>query len=102
MAEIDVDVQELLWDDWNTAHIWERHQLTKEVVEEACYGDAENLKAEESYGGRYLVIAPKPDGQLLAVVLSPKGAGKYYVVSARIASKKERHEYQAWKAGTQL
>lgn len=73
----------------------------KSRIEEACYGDAENLQVEESYGGRYLVIAPKHDGQLMAVVLNPKGAGKYYVVSARVASKKERREYREWKAGTQ-
>jgi hypothetical protein len=29
----DIDIRKLLWDNVNEAHIWERHQLTKDLVE---------------------------------------------------------------------
>ncbi|MFI5272548.1 MAG: hypothetical protein ACHQ4H_05880 [Ktedonobacterales bacterium] len=94
----DLDIHQLVWDDWNRGHIWDRHQLTPEVVEEVCYGDAEKLYAEQTYGGRYLLVGPRRGGKLFAVVLAPKGAGQYYPVSARRASQKERRAYRAWKA----
>ncbi len=55
-----IDIRALIWDDWNEAHIWERHHLTRaEVVEEVCYGDPEHLKLEDTHSGRYRVIGPK-------------------------------------------
>lgn len=98
----DIDIHKLLWDNVNKAHIWERHQLTKDLVEEACYGDPQYIKAAETYNNRYLVIAPLQDNRLLAIVLAPQGEGKHYPVSARIASKKERREYHQWKAEKEL
>lgn len=98
----DIDICELVWDHVNEAHIWERHQLTRELVEDACYGDPQYIKAVETYNNRYLVITPLPNKRLLAVVLAPLGEGKYYPVSARIASKKERSVYQEWKARKEL
>ncbi len=32
----DIDIGELVWDSINEAHIRERHQLTRELVEDAC------------------------------------------------------------------
>ena len=32
-------ISELLWDDWNEAHI-ARHHITPEEVEEICFGEA--------------------------------------------------------------
>lgn len=99
MAEIDI--VELVWDNVNEAHIWERHQLTRAEVEEVCYGNAANLQVANTYGGRYLIVGPKRAGKLHAVVLASKGKGKFYPVSARRASIKERRKYREWKAGTQ-
>jgi len=48
-----------------------------------------------------LVVGPRSDGKLFAVVVAPKGAGMFYPVSARRASTKERQTYQEWKAGKQ-
>jgi uncharacterized DUF497 family protein len=98
----DIDIRELVWDSINEAHIWERHQLTRELVEDACYGDPQYIKAVDTYNNRYLVIAPLPNKRILAVVLAPIGEDKYYPVSARIASKKERSAYQEWKARKEL
>jgi uncharacterized DUF497 family protein len=91
----------LVWDTFNEAHIWDRHQLTRAEVEEVAYGLPENLYARQTYGGRFLVIGPKADRRLLVLILAPKGSGNYYPVSARPADRKERREYWEWKAGTQ-
>ncbi|HLX40513.1 MAG TPA: hypothetical protein VKR42_08270 [Ktedonobacteraceae bacterium] len=99
MAEIDI--VELVWDNVNEAHIWERHQITRAEVEEVCYSNAENLHAENTYGGRYLVVGPKRGNRLYAIVLAPKGRRKFYPVSARRASVKEQRKYREWKEGTQ-
>jgi len=68
-------------------------------VEEVAYGKPHLLKAEESYAGRLLVTGPKADGTLLVLILAPKGPGKFYPVTAYPADKKDRREYEEWKAG---
>ena len=100
MKEISILV--LVWDSFNEAHIWERHQLTRAEVEEVAFGAAENLFIRHTYGERFLVIGPRADGRLLVLILAPKGPDRYYPVSARPVDKKERREYREWKAGTQL
>jgi uncharacterized DUF497 family protein len=96
----DISILGLVWDTFNEAHIWERHQLTRAEVEEVAYGPPENLYACQTYGKRFLVIGPKANRQLMVLILAPKGSGKFYPVSARLADKKERREYREWKAGT--
>ena len=39
----EIRILELVWDDFNEAHTWERHQLTRTQVESICYGDAEQI-----------------------------------------------------------
>jgi uncharacterized DUF497 family protein len=97
----DINILELIWNSFNEAHIWERHQLTRAEVEEVAYGLPENLYVRRTYGSRFLVIGPKADRRLMVLILAPKGEGKFYPVSARPADKKERLEYREWKAGTQ-
>jgi uncharacterized DUF497 family protein len=97
----DLRILGLVWDTFNEAHRWERHQLTRAEVEEFAYGPAKNLYARQTYGGRFLVIGPKAVRRLLVLSLAPKGSGNYYPVSARTADRKERREYREWKAGTQ-
>lgn len=99
MAEIDI--RELVWDAVNRTHMWDRHQITAAEVEEVAYGPAESLMVRTTYGGRYLVIGPKADQTLLVLILAPKGAGRYYPVTARPADSKECREYAAWEAGKQ-
>jgi uncharacterized DUF497 family protein len=97
----DLSILGLVWDSFNEAHIWERHQLTRAEVEEVAYGPAKNLYARKTYRDRFFVIGPKTDRRLLVLILAPKGSGNYYPVSARPADRKERREYREWKAGTQ-
>ena len=93
----EIHILELVWDSFNEAHIWERHQLTRADIEEVAYGPAEGLKVQQTYGERFFVIGPKADKRLLVIILAPKGPEKFYPVSARPADKKERREYREWK-----
>jgi uncharacterized DUF497 family protein len=88
----DMSILGLVWDTFNEAHIWERHQFTRAEVEEVAYGPPANLYARQTYEGRFLVIGPKANRQLLVLILAPKGSGKFYPVSARPADRKERRE----------
>lgn len=97
----DFSILGLVWDDFNEAHIWERHQLTRVEVEEVAYGPPENLYVRHTYEGRLLVIGSKANRRLIVLILASKGSGEYYPVSARPADRKERLEYSEWKAGTQ-
>ena len=36
-------VEELIWDTWNRGHIWQRHRVTREKVESACFGGSASL-----------------------------------------------------------
>lgn len=96
----EIRIADLVWDDFNEHHIWERHQLTRAQVEAVCYGEPGNIQVKKSYGNRFLIIAPGQDGKLYAVALGIEGENIYYPVSARRADKKERREYTQWKAGT--
>ena len=94
-----LDIKCLRWDEFNTNHIWERHKITRERVEEACYGESKFIKVEETYNHRLLVLAPRGSNQLLAVVLVPEGDGVYYPVTARPTKRQERNRYASWREG---
>ncbi len=85
-----VQIDHITWDTWNIAHIV-RHSVTVAEVEEVCYG---TFITQQGYSGRFLVIGQTSDERTLAVVLEPQGAGEYYVVTARPASRRERRDYQ--------
>jgi len=98
MSEIRIET--LVWDDFNEAHIWERHRFTRAQVEAICFGDSEDIQVEHTYGGRFLIVGPGADSNLYAVVLGPEGENTFYPVNARRAAPKERRKYSEWKAGT--
>ncbi len=85
----------LRWTPYNIAHI-ARHGVFPQQAAEAV--DAA-LLVESTYGGRYLYIGPTSAGRMLAVVLEPEGAGVYLVVTARPASRKERHRIDRAQEG---
>lgn len=81
-----IKIKHLLWDDWNVEHI-KKHKVNVNEVEEVCRAIAKSLK---TYKKRLIVLGKTKKGRLLTVVLAPEGGGKYYVVTARNVSKKER------------
>ena len=88
-------ISRLIWDDWNISHI-ARHGVTQIDVEEVYRGD---YLSRQTYQGRIMVIGPNAAGNLLSVILAPEDAGRYYVVTARPAAKKERRIYRQTKGG---
>ena len=80
-------VKKLIWDNWSTEHI-KKHDVMKEEVEKV----AKNLIAHKvGKKGRYIAMG-RSGSRLLSLVLSRKGPGVYYVVTARDSSRKERRE----------
>lgn len=96
----EVVIQEIRWDEWNKAHIWERHQLTPEQVEEVCYGSQENILVEETHSNRLRIIGPKNDGKLLVVILAGESSNTFYVVTAKPPKRQELRRYHNWKGET--
>ena len=90
-------IKQLVWEDWNIAHI-SKHTVVKSEVEEVCHGDS---LERETYKNRIMLIGLTKEKRTLAVVLEPykEEKGVYYTMSARDASRKERSEYQKERGG---
>lgn len=80
-----MQINKLIWDDWNRNHI-AKHDIILEEVEEVCNG---NFVAIESYRKRILIKGKTQKGRNLAIVLSPEdrnlktyGVGIYYPITA--------------------
>lgn len=86
---LDIDIEELVWDEWNIGHI-ARHDVVPTEVEEVCRGAK---IANRTYGDRISLIGPTSIGRLLYLVLVPRGGNTYYPLTARVADKKERTVY---------
>jgi uncharacterized DUF497 family protein len=94
MEETQLVITELIWDDWNVAHV-AHHNVTPENVEQSLADEhAVFIKAKL---GRVMVLG-RSSKRLIATVLSEQEtSGAYYVVTARDMSKKERTFYRAQK-----
>jgi uncharacterized DUF497 family protein len=88
-------ISRLLWDPGSVAHI-ARHRVTIEEVEQVCHGEP---LLREGHSGRILVIGPTMANRVLAIILEPVDAERYYVITARLADRKERRLYQASHGG---
>lgn len=86
-----VRIKVLVWDEWNVEHI-ARHKVNPSEVEKAIK-DKER-KVLQTYQGRLLILG-RVERRLLTVILAPEDEGKYYVVTARDMSKKERKFYRS-------
>lgn len=81
-----VRIRKLIWDNWNIEHI-KKHKVSIQEVEETCHSGNKPFK---TYKKRLIILGKTREGRLLTVVLAPVENGKYYVVTARDTSKKER------------
>ncbi|KKR33363.1 MAG: hypothetical protein UT63_C0018G0003 [Candidatus Gottesmanbacteria bacterium GW2011_GWC2_39_8] len=81
-----IQINKIVWDDWNTEHIG-KHKVSADEVEEVCRKTQNVLT---TYGGRIMVLGRTKEGRFLSVILSPKDEKSYYVVTARDMSQKER------------
>ncbi len=80
------ELNELVWDHFNSEHI-SKHGITQDEVTQACTNHKLVLQANNN---RLLLIGKSSSGKLISVVLANKGEGKYYPVTARATSRKER------------
>ncbi|HLF72173.1 MAG TPA: BrnT family toxin [Dehalococcoidia bacterium] len=85
-----VYVRKLRWDIWNVAHI-ARHDVTPDEVQQVCKREP---FASQTYRERLRLIGPTSAGRMLTIILEPEGAGVFYVITARPASRKERRRYE--------
>jgi uncharacterized DUF497 family protein len=79
----------LIWDEWNKKHI-RKHKITEEEVEDAF---ANEFGRNDSYYYRFAVYGKTKKGRLVTIIISFKTKTKFYVVTARDMSRKERRKY---------
>lgn len=91
------EIKELVWDEFNIAHI-ARHGVTQNEVEEACHGDYVYWGTKKY---RTMIVGKTEADRAISIVLSDKGEGNFYPVTARAASRKERRRYAELKGGEQ-
>ena len=89
MLPYELTTGTLRWNQWNIEHI-ARHGIIPDEVEEVCTA---RFIVRESYGGRFVVIGQTLTERTLAVILEPDYDGMYYVVTARLANRRERRTY---------
>ena len=87
-------IRQLFWDERNEGHI-ARHRVSREEVEEVCFGRYWMLRASGRM--RKAVFGQTLAGRYLLVVLSMRSYDRYYVVTARDMTQTERRRYQMWK-----
>jgi len=81
-------IKELIWkENVNLRHI-RKHNVSKEEVEEA----GKNLIYHRKVKRKLFLAVGRSGKRLLAIILVWEQAGKYYVATARDASKKERRD----------
>ena len=90
-----MEIKELLWDDWNEAHI-ERKGISIQDVYEVCVNEQYTPLIEKSRRGTVAIWGRTSAGEYLLVILSPRGRGSFYPVTAREMQDRERRRYQKW------
>lgn len=83
-----ITAKDLIWDKWNREHI-EKHNILPRQVEQV-FQDI-NRVYEKGYNTRTMVIG-RCGKKMLSIIMA-KEDKKYYVITARDASKEERLIY---------
>jgi uncharacterized DUF497 family protein len=86
-------IRELLWDDWNEAHI-ARHGVAVEEVEDVCWGHSLGVRIRR---GRYRIIGQTSAERYLTVILAYERGREFYVLTARDATQRERGRLRSWR-----
>lgn len=88
MCDMEIELSELQWDDFNVSHI-AKHDVSMSEVEEACRN---KIYIDETYEGRYLLVGKTKTDRMISVVLVNKNKLIYYAVTARDSSRGERRK----------
>lgn len=81
-------IRELVWDETRNVRHIRKHNITKGEVEEA----GRNLIYHRKVKRKLFLAVGKSGKKLIAIILVWEQTGKYYVATARDASKKERRD----------
>lgn len=80
-----IKVKEIIWEEWNIEHI-KKHGVSINEVEEAGKSLVYHRQTREN---RFLAVG-RSGSRIITIIIKRKEATKYYLVTARDASKKER------------
>ncbi|HEY7064985.1 MAG TPA: BrnT family toxin [Chloroflexota bacterium] len=72
-------------------HIWEKHRVTPEEVDEVCFAEPWSLRGRD---GSYACFGETEAGRYLVVFLYPRGRGVFAVATARDMTDAERRRYR--------
>lgn len=86
-----VRIQKIIWDKHNTKHI-KKHCVSIEEIETIIKAD---VFIKEGYSGKKLLIGRV--GSRILTVIGTMKINKIYVVTARDASFKERHDFYEYE-----
>lgn len=89
-----VRVRELEVSAFVEAHIWAKHRVTLEEVEEVCFSDPLVIRGRND---SYAVYGQTNGGRYLIVFLYPEGQGVFRLASAREMETREKRRYQREK-----
>lgn len=80
-------IRELVFDEYNREHI-KKHNVTEIEIVEA---GKRLIYHRKTYKGRYLAIG-RTDVRLITLIIQREGTGRYFLITARDTSKKERRD----------
>jgi hypothetical protein len=83
---------ELLWHDDTVEHIWERHHLNIEDVDEAFH-EPKALIHTGKYG-RQVVYGQIQGGRYLTIIVKFESRQSAWLITARPMTNSERHRYK--------
>jgi uncharacterized protein len=83
-------IKEIVITPLQEEHIWTKHGVTPEEVEEVCFSEPLVLRGRDE---SYAVFGQTEAGRYLAVFLYPKGSGVYSLATARDMTDRERRRY---------
>ncbi len=83
---------ELLWDDETIEHIWERHHLGIEEVDEAFHDP--NALIHTGRGGRQVVYGQTGGGRYLIIIVKFESRQVAWLITARPMTDSERQRYR--------
>ena len=91
-----IRIQEIYVSAFVEMHIWTKHHVTPEEVEEVCFSDPLVIRGRNS---SYAIYSQTDVGRYLIVFLYPQGQGVFRLASAREMEDRERRRYQRNKGG---
>lgn len=90
-----MQIRELVWDKWNEDHIAKKG-ISRFDVEAVLTGEVKRPLIEKSRRGTLAVWGVSTGGDCLLIILSLRGKGSYYPVTARRMEDREKRRYQKW------